>query len=71
MRALLLNSAQILQIRAQTGDRQEIFSGMGLVLGLLRSTLGSEANGGLLIRRRSSSLQSTVMKHQDSNVIVF
>ena len=26
MRALLLNSAQILQIRAQTGDRQENFA---------------------------------------------
>jgi hypothetical protein len=29
MRALLLNSAQILQIRAQTGDRQDFFSGRG------------------------------------------
>jgi hypothetical protein len=41
----------------------EDFSGTGLVIGLLRSTLGSEANSGLLIRRRSSSLQSTVVKH--------
>ena len=29
MRALLLNSAQILQIRAQTGDRQEKFGPEG------------------------------------------
>jgi hypothetical protein len=30
MRALLLHSAQILQIRAQAGDRQEKFSGSKL-----------------------------------------